>query len=98
MAKALSREAQLVTLLKAQLGDRFEVVERQHEFVVVRHFHNWEIKLRTRFLDRGDYEVTVGGSPVVASDFGEFIDVLNLIHTVASQVTNDGFVGKVEES
>lgn len=97
MVEKLSREAKLVTLLKAQLSDRFEVVERKHEFVVVRHFHNWEIKLRTRFLDRGDYEVTVGGAPVVASDFGVFIDTLKLIHTVASQVTYDGFVGKVEE-
>lgn len=97
MVKRLSREAKLVTLLKAQLSDRFEVVDRKHEFVLVRHFHNWEIKLRTRFLDRGDYEVTVGGAPVVASDFGVFIDTLKLIHTVASLVTNDGFVGKVEE-
>ena len=97
MVENLSREAKLVTLLKAQLGDRFEVVERQHEFVIVRHFHNWEIKLRTRFLDRGDYEVTVGGAAVAAEDFGVFIDTLNLIHTVASQVTNDGFVGKVKE-
>ena len=97
MAKELSREAQLVTLLKAQLSDRFEVVQRQHEFVVVRHFHNWEIKLRTRFLDRGDYEVTVGGVPVPAEDFGPFIEALQLIHTVASLVTNDGFVGKIEE-
>ena len=97
MAKGLSREEQLVTLLKAQLSDRFEVVERKHEFVVVRHFHNWEIKLRTRFLDQGDYEITVGGAAVVASDLGVFIDTLQLIHTVASLVTNDGFVGKVEE-
>lgn len=97
MMEKLSREEQLVTLLKAQLSDRFEVVNRRHEFVIVRHFHNWEIKIRTRFLDRGDYEVTVGGASVVAKDFGEFIDVLKLIHTVASQVTNDGFVGKVEE-
>lgn len=96
MVKELSREAQLVTLLKAQLSDRFEVVERQHEFVVVRHFHNWEIKLRTRFLDRGDYEMTFGGAAVAASDLGTFIDTLNLIHTVVSQVTNEGFVGKVE--
>lgn len=96
MAKELSREAQLVTLLKAQLGDQFEVVNRRHEFVVVRHFHNWEIKLRTRFLDRGDYEVTVGGAAVSAGDLGVFIDTLQLIHTVASQVTNDGFVGKVK--
>ena len=97
MVEKLSREAQLVTLLKAQLSDRFEVVERPHEFVVVRHFHNWEIKLRTRFLDRGDYEVTVGGAPVIASDLGVFIDALQLIHTVASQVTHDDFVGKIEE-
>ena len=97
MVQELSRETQLVTLLKAQLSDRFEVVERQHEFVVVRHFHNWEIKLRTRFLDRGDYEVTVGGASVDAEDFSVFIDTLQLIHTVASLVTNDGFVGKVEE-
>lgn len=97
MAEKLSREVQLVTLLKAQLSDRFEVVNRKHEFVIVRHFHNWEIKIRTRFLDRGDYEVTVGGASVVASDFGVFIDTLQLIHTVASQVTNDSFVGKVEE-
>lgn len=97
MVEKLSREAKLVTLLKAQLGDRFEVVERKHEFVVVRHFHNWEIKIRTRFLDRGDYEVTVAGAPVVASDLGVFIDALQLIHTVASQVTHDGFVGKIEE-
>lgn len=97
MAEKLSREAQLVTLLKAQLSERFEVVQRRHEFVVVRHFHNWEIKIRTRFLDRGDYEITVGGASVVAKDFDEFIDVLQLIHTVTSQVTNDGFVGKVEE-
>lgn len=97
MAEKLSREAQLITLLKAQLGNRFEVVARRHEFVVVRHFHNWEIKIRTRFLDHGDYEVTVGGAPVVASDFAVFIDTLQLIHTVASLVTNDGFVGKVEE-
>ena len=95
--KELSREAQLVTLLKAQLSDRFEVVERQHEFVVVRHFHNWEIKLRTRFLDRGDYEVTFGGAAVAAGDLGVFIETLQLIHTVASLVTNDGFVGKVKE-
>lgn len=97
MVKKLSREAQLVTLLKAQLSDWFEVVQRHHEFVVVRHFHNWEIKLWTRFLDRGDYEVTVGGAPVVAEDLGVFIDTLQLIHTVASLVTNDGFVGKIEE-
>ena len=97
MAKGLSREEQLVTLLKAQLSDRFEVVERKHEFVVVRHFHNWEIKIRTRFLDHGDYEVTVGGAPVAASDLGVFIDTLQLIHTVASLVTNEGFVGKIEE-
>lgn len=97
MVEKLSREAQLVTLLKAQLSERFEVVQRQHEFVVVRHFHNWEIKIRTRFLDHGDYEVTVGGAAVVAEDFGVFIEALQLIHTVASQVTNDGFVGKVEE-
>ena len=97
MVEKLSREAQLVTLLKAQLSDRCEVVERLHEFVVVRHFDNWEIKVRTRFLDRGDYEVTVGGAAVVASDLGVFIDALQLIHTAASQVTHDGFVGKVEE-
>lgn len=97
MVEKLSREAQLVTLLKAQLSERFEVVARQHEFVVVRHFHNWEIKLRTRFLDRGDYEVTVGGTPVVAEDFGAFIETLQLIHTVASLVTHDGFVGTVKE-
>lgn len=97
MVEKLSREAQLVTLLKAQLSDRFEVVERPHEFVVVRHFHNWEIKLRTRFLDRGDYEVTFGGAAVAASDLGVFIDTLQLIHTVVSLVTNEGFVGKVEE-
>lgn len=97
MVEKLSREEQLVTLLKAQLSDRFEVVNRKHEFVIVRHFHNWEIKIRTRFLDRGDYEVTVGGAAVVARDFGEFIDVLKLVHTVASQVTNNGFVGKVEK-
>lgn len=97
MVEKLSREEQLVTLLKAQLSDQFEVMARPHEFVVVRHFHNWEIKLRTRFLDRGDYEVTVGGASVVASDLGVFIDTLQLIHTVASLVTNEGFVGKVEE-
>lgn len=97
MAEKLSREAKLVTLLNAQLSDRFEVVEWRHEFVIVCHFHNWEIKVWTRFLDRGDYEVTVGGAPVVASDFGVFIDTLQLIHTVASQVTNDGFVGTVKE-
>lgn len=97
MVEKLSREEQLVTLLNAQLSDRFEVVNRRHEFVIVRHFHNWEIEIRTRFLDRGDYEVTVGGAAVVARDFGVFIDTLQLIHTVASQVTNDGFVGKVEE-
>lgn len=97
MVKALSREEQLVTLLKTQLSEQFEVVCRHHEFVVVRHFHNWEIKLRTRFLDQGDYEITVGGAAVVASDLGVFIDTLQLIHTVASLVTNDGFVGKVEE-
>ena len=96
MVEKLSREAQLVTLLKAQLSDRFEVVERRHEFVVVRHFHNWEIKVRTRFLDRGDYEITVGGAAVTAEDLGVFIDTLQLIHTVASQVTHDGFVGKIE--
>lgn len=97
MVEKLSRETQLVTLLKAQLSDRFEVVERKHEFVVVRHFHNWEIKIRTRFLDHGDYEVAVGGAAVVAEDLGVFIDTLRLIHTVASLVTNDGFVGKIEE-
>ena len=97
MVEKLSREEQLVTLLKAQLSDRFEVVERPHEFVVVRHFHNWEIKLRTRFLDRGDYEVTFGGAAVAAGDLGVFIETLQLIHTVASLVTNDGFVGKVKE-
>ena len=97
MVEKLSREAKLVTLLKAQLSDRFEVVKRPHEFVVVRHFHNWEIKIRTRFLDQGDYEVTVGGAPVVASDLGVFIDTMKLIHTVASLVTHDGFVGRVEE-
>lgn len=97
MVEKLSREAKLVTLLKAQLSDWFEVVERKHEFVVVRHFHNWEIKIRTRFLDHGDYEVTVGGASVAASDLGAFIDTLQLIHTVASLVTNDGFVGTVKE-
>ena len=97
MVEKLSREEKLVTLLKAQLSDRFEVVERKHEFVVVRHFHNWEIKIRTRSLDHGDNEVTVGGAPVVASDLGVFIDTLQLIHTVTSQVTNDGFIGKIEE-
>lgn len=97
MVEKLSREAKLVTLFKAQLSDRFEVVKRKHEFVIVRYFHNWEIKLRTRFLDRGDYEITVGGAAVVASDFGVFIDTLQLIHTVASRVTNDGFVGTVKE-
>lgn len=97
MVEKLSWETKLVTLLKTQLSDRFEVVERKHEFVVVRHFHNWEVKVRTRFLDRGDYEVTVGGAPVVAEDFGVFIEALQLIHTVASLVTNDGFVGKVKE-